>query len=286
MRRSSPEHGAMPQIAILASIYRSRAWRVFVGAAILANALVLGAVVETPEGSAQALWLERADKGLLALLVADVALCLLVKRRKILSSGWDLFDVAVTLASIVPNVGFLSAFRTLRVIRVLRLVSFLPHGRATVDALLKALRDMTAAFLVLAVVFYSFVVIATNMFRDVDPMRYGTLARSAAHLFSVMVSLGSNLENETIFGPLPWAVPLFGAFIVVASFGLLNMFIAVIVAALKEELDREHVREERARFDRLERKLEQVAAGLEALARGGAVAKSADFALPPRDAAE
>jgi voltage-gated sodium channel len=254
----------MTPTQLIASIYASRAWRVVIGAAILANALVLGAVVEAPQGSALAAGLERADKALLALLVIDVALCVAVKRREVLSSGWDLFDIAVTLASIAPNVGFLSTFRVLRVVRVLRLISFLPHGRATVDALIKALRDMTAAFLVLAVVFYSFVVIATNLFRDIDPARYGTLARSAAHLFSVMVSLGSGLENEVVFAPSPWAVLLFAAFIVVASFGLLNMFIAVIVAALKEELDRDHVREERARFDRLERKLEELAAEVRA----------------------
>jgi len=283
-----PGLAVTPQLPSLASIYGSRAWRVAVGAAILANSLALGAAVEAPEGSAEAVGLERADQALLALLVVDVALCLLVKRRAVLASGWDLFDVSVTLVSVAPNVGFLSAFRVLRVVRVLRLVSFLPRGRATVDALFGALRDMTAAFLVLAVVFYSFVVIAASLFRDVDPAHYGTLTRSAAHLFSVMVSLGANLESETVFASLPWTAPLFAAFIVVASFGLLNMFIAVIVAALKEELDRDHVREERARFDRLERKLEEVAAGLAALGRAAGRGADADagLAAPTRDAAE
>lgn len=267
----------MSPAALISRIYFSRACRIGVGVAILVNSIVLGAIIETPEGSPLAVWLERADKALLTLLVIDVALCIAVKRRAVFSSGWDLFDIAVTLASIAPNVGFLSAFRVLRVVRVLRLVSFLPHGRATVDALIRALRNMTAAFLVLAVVFYSFVVIATNMFRDVDPAHYGGLGRSAAHLYSVMVSLGSNLESEIVFGPQPWAAPLFAAFIIVASFGLLNMFIAVIVAALKEELDREHVREERARFDRLERRIEELTAELRAAKNNVALDQNGSF---------
>ena len=119
--------------------------------------------------------------------------------------------------------------------------------------------------MILAVVFYSFVVIATNLFRDIDPAHYGTLGRSAAHLYSVMVSLGSNLESEKVFAAEPWSLMLFGAFIVVASFGLLNMFIAVLVAALKEQLDRENVAEERAHFERLEQKIDALSAAIEAL---------------------
>src|SRR4051794_34865758 len=115
---------------------------------------------------------------------------------------------------------------------------------------------MSASFIVLGAVFYSFVVIVTNLFRDVDPLHYGGLGRSAAHLFTVMVSLGANLEAEEMLEERPWAWLIFVAFIVVASFGLPNMFIAVLVAALKEQLDRKQMREERARFDRLEEKVD------------------------------
>ena len=44
----------------------------------------------------------------------------------------------------------------------------------------------------------------------------------------------------------------------------MNMFIAVLVAALKEQLEAEQMREERARFDRLESKLDDIAATIEA----------------------
>ena len=52
------------------------------------------------------------------------------------------------------------------------------------------------------------------------------------------------------------------------SFGLLNMFIAVLVAALKEQLDRKQMREERARFDRLEEKLDALTAAVASLRDG------------------
>src|SRR5204862_7717082 len=139
-------------------------WRIGSGVAVLVNSIVLGAITEVPRGTPTALRLAEIDNALLALLLVDVALCIAVKGRRVLRSGWDLFDITVTVVSISPNVGMMSAFRVLRVIRVLRLISFIPHGRATVDALLGALRNMGASFIVLGVVFYSFVVIVTNLF--------------------------------------------------------------------------------------------------------------------------
>jgi voltage-gated sodium channel len=160
---------------------------------------------------------------------------------------------------VTPTFGMLSALRVLRVIRVLRLISLIPNVRAMVDALLDALRNMAATFVVMGVIFYSFVVITTNLFRTIDPEHLGTL-RSAAHLYTVMVSLGSGLEIESVLRATPWALPIFAAFVVVASFGLLNMFIAVLVAALKEQLERETLIKERVRSDRLERKLDELVA--------------------------
>jgi voltage-gated sodium channel len=248
----------------LSRLYASSFWRIGTGVTVLINSIVLGAIAEAPEGTVFVDRLDCLDAVLLAILVADVILCIAVKRRAVLRSGWDMFDIAVTLGSIVPNIDMLSAFRILRVLRVLRLISFIPHARAMVDALLHALRNMIAAFVVLGVVFYSFVVITTSLFRDQDPAHYGSLGRSAGHLYSVMVTLGSNLDTEAVLGGNPWALPIYGAFIIVASFGLLNMFIAVLVAALKEQLEQETVREERARFDRLERKLDALMASIEA----------------------
>ncbi len=248
---------------LVRNIYQSSAWGAGIGLAVFVNSIVLGAITETPEGSELAEWLARADLALLILLVVDVAFCIAVKRRAVLRGGWDMFDIVVTLVSVTPAFGMLSAFRVLRVIRVLRLISFVPHGRAMVDAMLHALRNMAAAFVVLAVVFYSFVVITTNLFRDIDPVHYGTLGRSAAHLYTVMVSLGSSLDTEVVLNGIPWALPIYAAFIIIASFGLMNMFIAVLVAALKEQLEAETIREERARFERLEQKIDALTAQIE-----------------------
>jgi voltage-gated sodium channel len=116
------------------------------------------------------------------------------------------------------------------------------------------------------VLFYSFVVITTNLFRDIDPKHYGTLGRSAAHLYTVMASFGQYLETEEpVLDGRPWVYFIFAPFIVVASFGLMSMFSAVLVAALKEQIERKHVQEERARFDRLEQKVDALTSAVREL---------------------
>ncbi len=247
-------------------VYKSRLWRNGLGVVVLVNAVVLGAMAEVTEGTETEYWLGFADQALLMVMVIDAALCIAVRRRAVLKRGWDLFDIGVTFISVIPDFGMLSAFRVVRVIRVMRLISFIPNSRAMVDAMVAALRDMAAAFVVLAVVFYSFVVITTSIFRDLDAAHYGTLGRSAAHLYGIMVSLGSNLGDETVLADHLWALPFFGVFIIVASFGLMNMFIAVLVSALREELEKDTIREERERFNRLEQKLEALTALVEGLA--------------------
>jgi hypothetical protein len=93
--------------------------------------------------------------------------------------------------------------------------------------------------------------------RDARPEHIDRAA--AAHLSTVMVSLGSSLDTEVVLNGIPCALPLFAAFINIASFGLMNMFIA----ALKEQLEAKTNREELARFDRLEKKIDAMTAQVE-----------------------
>lgn len=246
---------------MLRRFYHSRFWRLSVGSVVFANSIVLGGLTEVAEDSAAEAILSHVDDAMLLVLVADSALCLAVRGRGILRRPWDLFDVAVTLVSTVPQIEMLSTLRVLRVLRVLRLLSFVPHGRATVDALFGAMRQMTAAFLVMGVVFYSVVIISTNLFRDVDPAHYGSLGSSAIHLYAIMVSFGNDPDAIIpVVTALPWAWLVFVPFVVIASFGLLNLFIGVLAAAVREQLDAERSGRDRARLERVEAKVDALTA--------------------------
>ena len=224
----------MSPAALISRIYFPRGWRLWVGCAILVNSICVGAITETPEGSTLAVGLGAPTRRCHAARF-DVALCIAGKRaRSPIAAGT--FSTSRDPRLDRAHVGFLSAFRVLRVVSVLRLVSFAPRGRDRGRVLL-ALRDMTAAFLVLTVVFYSFVVIATNMFRDIDPAHTGGLARSAAHLYAVMVSLGSNLRPRPCSRPYPGRCPV-RRLHHRGEFRAPQHVHRGLVAALKEELDR------------------------------------------------
>lgn len=248
----------------LTKIYTARSWRTAIDIVVILNAAVLGGIAEASEGSAISARLEVVDTALLCILVTDILLCIATKRAAVFRNGWDLFDIAVTCVSVVPSLGVMSSFRVLRVIRVLRLMSFSAQIRAMVDVIFSAVRQMAASYVVLGIVFYNFVVLTTSLFRDIDPDHFGTLGRTTAHLYTVMVSLGSGLENEAVLTEEPWTLPIFVVFLVVVSFGLMNMFIAILVTAMRQEVEKETIKEERARFDRLEQKIDALALALEA----------------------
>jgi voltage-gated sodium channel len=87
---------------------------------------------------------------------------------------------------------------------------------------------------VLALIFYVFAVIATKIFGAAFPDWFGTLGGSIYTLFQVMTleswSMGISRPVMEQF-PLAWL--FFVPFILVATFTMLNLFIAVIVNAMQ-----------------------------------------------------
>ena len=242
---------------MLQRFYQSRGWTLGIGSVVFVNSIVLGMLTELPEDSASSALLSHIDDVMLLVLVLDSLLCIAARGTGVLRRPWDIFDITVTLVSVVPQIDMLSTLRVLRVLRVLRLLSFVPHGRATVDALFGAMRPMAAAFMVMAVVFYSVVIISTNLFRDIDPVHYGTLARSAIHLYAIMVSFGNDPDAIIpVVSAAPWAWLVFVPFVVIASFGLLNLFIGVLAAAVRDQLDAERAGRDRAQIERLQTQID------------------------------
>jgi voltage-gated sodium channel len=157
------------------------------------------------------------------------------------ASGWNIFDFAIVGASLLPGAGNVSVLRALRILRVLRLFSVVPRLRAVVQALLDAIPNMASILVVLVLIFYVTAVLATQLFGGASAELFGTIGRSMYSLFQVMT-----LENwaDGIVQPVmeihPWAWAFFIPFIIVTSFAVLNLFIAVLVSAteVQQAIDR------------------------------------------------
>ena len=139
--------------------------------------------------------------------------------------------VGITL---MPANETLSVLRALRVLRVFRLVSTIPRLRRIVAALLHAVPGVGAIIVLLSLVFYVFAVITTKLFGQKFPEWFGSLGESMFTLFQVMTleswSMGIVRPVMEVYS---WAWVLFVAFIVLSSFTVLNLFIAIIIDSMQ-----------------------------------------------------
>ena len=252
---------------------------------IILNAAILGILTyadSLPPTSVY--WLEVMDRGITFAFAFEILLKLFVYRFTFFKSGWNWFDFIVVGISMVPGGQGFSVLRAMRVLRVLRLLHVVPMMRRITEALLKALPGMGAIVAVLALLTYVYAVMATNMYGNTSNEEvlelFGDLPRSAYSLFQVMTMDGWRFEvvQKVVDDGHPWAPFFFLTFIFVASFAVLNLFIALIVDALAaeqkaatEELledieeDAEHAEEERDEIFDLLRSLKDEIAELKSV---------------------
>jgi voltage-gated sodium channel len=209
---------------------------------IVINAIVLGILTyhdSLPPDFVQAL--EVFDVAVTWVFATEILLKLFVYRFQFFKSGWNWFDFVVIGVSMIPGSAAFSVLRAMRVLRILRLLHIVPVMKRITEALMKALPGMGAIFAVLALVTYVGAVMATNMFGETtDPdvaLLFGDLPKSAYSLFQVMTMDGWRFEvvQKVIDDGNPYAWIFFIIFIFIASFAILNLFIALVVDALASE---------------------------------------------------
>jgi len=228
------------QSAPLRAAVESSLFLNLITALIIANAVILGVLTfDLPPDIERALRI--IDTSITWIFAAEIAFKLAVYRLDFFRSGWNWFDFLVVSVSLAPGGDGLSVLRALRVLRVLRLLHVVPMMKRITEALLKALPGMGAILAVLGLITYVAAVMATNMFGDTDTPEvqqlFGDLPRSAFSLFQVMTMDGWRFEvvQKVIDDGHPYAWAFFMIFIFLASFAVLNLFIALIVEALQAE---------------------------------------------------
>lgn len=212
----------------------------FIIALILINAVLLGletwpAVMTVAGGLILAL-----DRAILVVFVVEITLRLYVHRRAFWRDPWSVFDFIVVAIALLPATGQLAVLRALRVLRVLRLLTMVPSMRRVVGALLGAVPGLLSIGLVLLVIYYVFAVIATNLFAADYPEWFGHLGRSFYTLFQIMTLESWSMGiARPVMENFPYAWAFFVPFILVATFTMLNLFIAIIVNAMQTFSEKE-----------------------------------------------
>jgi len=224
------------QIAIerLRKLVESPRFTAFITAVILFNAVTLGLetwlrAIEVAGGLLVAI-----DRIVLAVFVFEMIAKLLVYRLSFFRSGWNIFDLTIVGIALIPAAGPLTVLRALRILRVLRLLSVVPQMRSVVTALIGAIPGMGSIAAVMSLIFYVGSVLATKLFGATFPDWFGSIGASAYSLFQIMTleswSMGIVRPVMEVY---PWAWLFFVPFILITTFAVLNLVVAVIVNSMQ-----------------------------------------------------
>jgi voltage-gated sodium channel len=149
--------------------------------------------------------------------------------------GWNVFDFSIIVVSLIPATGELATLaRLARLLRVLRLVSSFPELRLIVATLIRSIPSMGHVLILMSIIFYVYGVAGYHLFHQVDPTHWRTLGTSLLSLFRIVT-----LEDWTdiMYAAMevyPWAWLYFVSFVVVGTFVVINLFIAVVLNNLDE----------------------------------------------------
>ena len=200
---------------------------------IIVNALILGLETDHRIHEAIGNYLMGIDHVILVIFIAELVLLIAARGLRFFTDPWCVFDFIVIGIALVPATGSLSVLRALRVLRVLRLINKIDSMRKVVSGLLSSLPSLGSVFSLILIIFYVSSVIATNTFGAAFPDLFGDLFMSAFTLFQVMTLEGwSEGIARPVMQSFPYAWIFFLLFILIATFVIVNLFIAVIVDSL------------------------------------------------------
>lgn len=242
---------------------------------IIINAVLLGMETSASLMAQYGDLILSLDKALLAIFVLELLLRIYAYRLAFFRDPWSLFDFSVVAIALLPATGQFSVLRALRVLRVLRVLTIVPSMRRVVSALLGSLPGLGSIAMVLLLIYYVFAVIATKLFGAAFPEWFGSIGASFYTLFQVMTLESWSMGiSRPVMEQFPYAWLFFVPFILIATFTMLNLFIAIIVNTMQTFTEQEHAQEraadqaaEQAEQQQLHAELAQIKAQLAEVTR-------------------
>jgi voltage-gated sodium channel len=219
-------------------------------ALIIINAILMGLDTSDYMRENYGALMDTLDEAILDVFVIEIAALLVARGFSFFKDPWNVFDFIVVGIALVPASGPFAVLRALRVLRVLRLATKVPSLHKVISGLLAAIPGLGSVTMVMGLIFYVSSVLATNLFSKEFPDTFGNLGLSLFTLFQVMTGDGwSDSVARPIMEQFPYAWIFFVVFILISTFVILNLFIAVIVDASNDDeeaaahADREVLRE-------------------------------------------
>jgi voltage-gated sodium channel len=219
-------------------------------ALIVVNAITLGLETSPTAMAAAGSTLLAIDRAILFIFVVEIVLRLVAWGGRFFRDPWSVFDLVVVGIALVPATNGLSVLRAMRILRVLRLIAVVPRMRRVVSALLGAIPGMGSIIALMCLLMYAAAVMATKLYGPSFPELFGSIGASLFTLFQIMTLEGwSDGVVRPVTAVYPYALLFFIPFILITTFIMLNLFVAVIVGAMQSEHEAETASATKAAHD-------------------------------------
>ena len=210
----------------------------FIIGLILFNAVLVGVETLPAAMNNYSGWIDYGQWAILAVFIVEAALKIFAvspRADRYFRDGWNVFDFSIIVLSLVPATGgFAVVARLARLMRLLRLVSAIPEMRLIVATLVRSIPSMLHIVALMSLMVYIYAIIGYQLFHEHDPEHWRNLGIALLSLFRVVT-----LEDWTDImykamelHPLTWIY--FVSFVVLGTFVVINLFIAVVINNLDE----------------------------------------------------
>jgi voltage-gated sodium channel len=217
----------------LSNVISSKLWGYCIAVLILINTIVLGMETYPNVMKAYGEFLTFIDQTILYIFMIELILRFIAYRLDFFKDPWSLFDLCVVGIALVGSQDAFSAFRAARALRTLRLISVFPKLRKVIEGLVMAIPGICAIAGVMAIIICVFGLIASKIYGPYYPDWFGNLHLSVFSLFQIMTLEGWPDIVRSVMQEKPFAWIFFVIYILIATFSVLNLFIAVVVDAMQ-----------------------------------------------------
>ncbi|MEV6716712.1 ion transporter [Lentzea sp. NPDC051208] len=203
---------------------------------IVVNAATLGAETSPSIVAEHGDLLGAIDHLALAVFVAEISARLYAFGWRFFRDPWNVFDFVIVTVALLPAAGPLSVLRSLRILRALRLVAMVPSMRRVVTALVRSVPGLISLTGLLMLLLYIGGVIASNLFGDSGDPRFAGLGPTLLTLFQITTGDGWSDVMRDLMEHQPLAWIFFLCYLMVGTFTMLNLFIAVVCSAMEPDV--------------------------------------------------
>lgn len=249
---------------------------------VLFNAVLLGAETYATKGSGAAGILALLVKVCTAFLIVEIVMRFLGRSstREFFRDGWNIFDIVIVAAALVPEalLGALGpmapVLRILRVLRIFRLVRSIRELRLIVEVLLKSVASMKWIAMLAILLFYIFAVMGFKLFGQYQPQYWGSLHESLFTLFRILTGDDWTQLRYEAYDDVKatrWFITIFYvSWIIIGTFILINLIVGAIINNYQEvqEVERNRHSKLDASDERLAQLIDEVQQILRARKRG------------------